>query len=180
MRDLKLLVAGDAVRCSVTHDGETFIVRLGTGEHRLRLVPVAPGVLLLTAAGRSRLVHVAAEEGQRAVHVDGVTVEYAVGPPDSRPQDDAPRRAAGPQEADLTAPMPGVVTRVFIREGTVVKPGQPLVSVEAMKMEHVIRATHAGTVLTVHVREGEQVDGGAVVAEIGSPGPRRRRAARQE
>jgi biotin carboxyl carrier protein len=71
---------------------------------------------------------------------------------------------------DLSAPMPGVVARVLVDEGEMVTPGQGLVIVEAMKMEHVVRAGRAGVVRRLYVRQGEQVEGGARIAEIG-PGP---------
>jgi biotin carboxyl carrier protein len=66
--------------------------------------------------------------------------------------------------------MPGTVTRVAVSEGETVTAGQPIVVVEAMKMEHVIRAPHAGRVVALRVRQGEQVEAGAVVAELQSAG----------
>jgi biotin carboxyl carrier protein len=167
--DVTLLCGGNAVRCSVSREGTGFVVRVGKGEHRFSLVPVAPGLLLLTAGDRSRLVHAAEREELSLVHVDGVTVAYGIAPADGGPEEHS-RRGAGEGEAGgLVAPIPGVVTHVFIREGDLVRPGQSLVVVEAMKMEHVIRATRAGTVRAVRVREGDQVGGGAVVAEVGPP-----------
>jgi biotin carboxyl carrier protein len=53
-----------------------------------------------------------------------------------------------------------------VSEGEIVTAGQPIVVVEAMKMEHVIRAPHAGRVIALRVRQGEQVEAGAVVAEL--------------
>ena len=44
--------------------------------------------------------------------------------------------------------------------------GETLVVVDAMKMEHTIAAPHAGRVAEVHVREGEQVDGGRVLVVL--------------
>ncbi|MDD9899472.1 MAG: acetyl/propionyl/methylcrotonyl-CoA carboxylase subunit alpha [Alphaproteobacteria bacterium] len=58
----------------------------------------------------------------------------------------------------LTAPMPGKVVAVSVEAGAAVKKGQPLVIVEAMKMEHTIVAPFDGTVGAVHVSVGEQVD----------------------
>jgi biotin carboxyl carrier protein len=67
--------------------------------------------------------------------------------------------AAGPQR--ITAPMPGKVVRVFVRPGDAVAARQPLVVVEAMKMENELRAGRDGTVAEVHVHEGMSVDAGA-------------------
>jgi 3-methylcrotonyl-CoA carboxylase alpha subunit len=61
----------------------------------------------------------------------------------------------------LTAPMPGKVIAVSVKEGDVVEQGQPLLVMEAMKMEHTIGAPSAGTVREVFYSVGEQVQEGA-------------------
>ena len=63
-----------------------------------------------------------------------------------------PRDAAGPQR--VVAPMPGKVVRVLVGAGDAVKARQPLVVVEAMKMENELRAGRDGHVTEIHVREG--------------------------
>jgi propionyl-CoA carboxylase alpha chain len=63
--------------------------------------------------------------------------------------------------------MPGTVARVAVRPGDVVHAGDALVVVEAMKMEHSVRAPHDGTVTEVRVSEGQQVDTGDVLAIVG-------------
>ena len=74
------------------------------------------------------------------------------------------RAAAGPQR--LAAPMPGKIVRVFVRPGDAVTARQPLVVVEAMKMENELRANRDGTVAEVHVREGVSVEAGAPLIVI--------------
>jgi biotin carboxyl carrier protein len=66
--------------------------------------------------------------------------------------------------------MPGTVTQVAVREGDSVAAGQAIAVVEAMKMEHVIRAPQAGRVVALRVRAGDQVNAGAIVAELQSSG----------
>ncbi|HYC05698.1 MAG TPA: acetyl/propionyl/methylcrotonyl-CoA carboxylase subunit alpha [Azospirillaceae bacterium] len=61
----------------------------------------------------------------------------------------------------LTAPMPGKVIAVLVEPGAAVEKGQPLVVLEAMKMEHTIKAPAAGTVAAVKYGVGEQVPEGA-------------------
>ena len=67
-------------------------------------------------------------------------------------KDDGRASGSGPQR--LVAPMPGKVVRVLVKAGDVVGPRQPVVVVEAMKMENELRASREGTVAEIHAREG--------------------------
>ena len=64
---------------------------------------------------------------------------------------------------DLTAPMPGKVTHVHVKAGATVKRGQPLLVLEAMKMEHTIAAPADGTVTELRCQAGDQVDDGVAL-----------------
>jgi acetyl/propionyl-CoA carboxylase alpha subunit len=66
----------------------------------------------------------------------------------------------------LIAPMPGAVVRVLVEAGATVSKGQPLVVLEAMKMEHTVASPADGTVSDVKVAAGQQVDAGAVLAVV--------------
>jgi propionyl-CoA carboxylase alpha chain len=66
----------------------------------------------------------------------------------------------------LLAPMPGTVVRVAAGEGDAVAAGTPIVVLEAMKMEHTVRAPADGVVTSILVTEGQQVDSGAVLAVV--------------
>jgi acetyl/propionyl-CoA carboxylase alpha subunit len=69
----------------------------------------------------------------------------------------------------LVAPMPGTVVRVEAGTGDVVESGAVLVVLEAMKMEHPVRAPHAGVVTEVRVSANQSVDQGTVLAVVGDP-----------
>ncbi|HEX5843507.1 MAG TPA: acetyl/propionyl/methylcrotonyl-CoA carboxylase subunit alpha [Pseudomonas sp.] len=66
----------------------------------------------------------------------------------------------------LTAPMNGSIVRVLVEAGQQVEAGTTLVVLEAMKMEHSIRAPHAGTVKALYCGEGEMVSEGTVLVEL--------------
>jgi propionyl-CoA carboxylase alpha chain len=66
----------------------------------------------------------------------------------------------------LTCPMPGLLVRLHVAEGDRVEPGQMLASVEAMKMENLLRATRGGTVARVAAAEGETLARGALILEL--------------
>lgn len=95
-----------------------------------------------------------------------VTVDSALGPVELVPQP----RFTDPEDAipagSLTAPMPGSVLRVAVELGERVESGQPLLWLEAMKMEHRIAAPTDGTVTELPVSTGDQVELGAVLAVV--------------
>jgi acetyl/propionyl-CoA carboxylase alpha subunit len=75
-----------------------------------------------------------------------------------------------PEQAAIAAPMPGTVIRVLVEPGARVAARQPLVVLEAMKMETPLVAPYDGTVKAVHVAEGDRVAGGAVLVELEDSG----------
>jgi biotin carboxyl carrier protein len=66
----------------------------------------------------------------------------------------------------VVAPMPGKVVRVLVAVGDEVTVRQPLLVVEAMKMENELRAGRDGRVTAIHVHEGSSVDAGALLVEL--------------
>jgi acetyl/propionyl-CoA carboxylase alpha subunit len=77
-----------------------------------------------------------------------------------------PPAARSAATGSLLAPMPGSVVRVLAAPGARVEAGDGLVMLEAMKMEHAIRAPHSGVVREVPVTVGQQVDTGTVLAIV--------------
>ncbi|MEM7642203.1 MAG: acetyl/propionyl/methylcrotonyl-CoA carboxylase subunit alpha [Pseudomonadota bacterium] len=75
-------------------------------------------------------------------------------------------RAAGAAAGVVEAPMPGLVKAVFALAGASVAAGDRLAILEAMKMEHVLRAARAGTVAEVLAAEGDQVEAGAPLVRL--------------
>ena len=76
------------------------------------------------------------------------------------------KSAAESGPAPLVAPMPGLVVRVNVQPGDEVQPGQPLVVIEAMKMENELRSSTPGFVAAVRVQPGAAVEKGAVLIEL--------------
>ena len=77
-------------------------------------------------------------------------------------------RSVSEHAGDLLSPMPGRVRKTLVAAGDSVRRGQPLLVLEAMKMEHSIRAPRDGAVKRLLVREGDLVDAGVELAEISS------------
>jgi 3-methylcrotonyl-CoA carboxylase alpha subunit len=76
------------------------------------------------------------------------------------------RAADGPEQSHVVAPMPGTVIRVLVEPGAAVAARQPLVVLEAMKMETLLVSPYEATVRAVNVGEGDRVAGGAVLVEL--------------
>ena len=85
-------------------------------------------------------------------------------PPDV--DDAAHRHTPGREFGAIRAPMPGTVLRVHVSPGDEVEARQPLIVIEAMKMEMALIAPYDATVLEVHVKEGEVVADGALLVEL--------------
>ena len=127
------------------------------------------------ASGSSRKSYAiafdAASGGELIVHVNGIAVPLTVsepGPP--KPWAKAARRGR-PAQSDsgpraIVAPMPGRIVRVLVKPEEAVAARQPLVVVEAMKMENEVRAPRAGTVLDVRVAEGASVEANTVLVVL--------------
>jgi 3-methylcrotonyl-CoA carboxylase alpha subunit len=87
-------------------------------------------------------------------------------PPDVDEAAHGARAGDGAEQSALTAPMPGTVIRVLAKEGDRVSHRQPLLVLEAMKMETPLVSPYDAVVKAVHVAEGDRVAGGAVLIEL--------------
>ncbi len=74
--------------------------------------------------------------------------------------------ASNSHQGGLTAPMNGSIVRVLVEAGQTVEAGAQLVVLEAMKMEHSIRAPHAGVIKALYCQEGEMVGEGSALVEL--------------
>jgi biotin carboxyl carrier protein len=89
-------------------------------------------------------------------------------PPQAPPDADSTGtedRSGGEQSA-LTAPMPGTILRVLVAEGERVAARQPLLLLEAMKMETPLVSPYEAVVRSIRVAEGDRVAGGALLVEL--------------
>lgn len=118
-----------------------------------------PDRVVLTVRGVRRAFDVARYPGL-------VCVDSALGGVALVPQPRFRDPEAAVAEGSLLAPMPGNVLRVAVAPGDPVAAGQPLLWLEAMKMEHRVTAPHAGVVAEIAVAAGQQVDMGAVLAIV--------------
>ncbi len=131
---------------------DRFLTRVDGVEAIVEVLDRSHGLVLKIDDRISRAAVVTANDVSY-VHVAGEDVRLVL----------VPRFASGERKADsgtCQAPMPGKVIAVRVEAGQVVEANQPLVVLEAMKMEHTLEAPTAGTVVEVLVQPGDVVQGG--------------------
>jgi len=147
----------------ISRDESTIRVRIGDTEIVAEFTPNADGGGILTIDGRRYPIFGARRKESILVSVGPASFEFKPAEELSR------RRVRGLAAAEVTAPMPGKVLKVLVRDGDLVEAGQPLVVIEAMKMETTLAAESAAIVKRVRVEEGQTVDHGAVLIELSPP-----------
>lgn len=75
-------------------------------------------------------------------------------------------KKTGPHVGGLTSPMPGKIFKILKEAGSEVKKGEPILILEAMKMEHSIRSDKDGKIRKINYQVGELVQGGVILAEV--------------
>ncbi|MFM1724664.1 biotin carboxylase N-terminal domain-containing protein [Rhodococcus sp. PAM 2766] len=147
------------------HDVRYLLTRSGLraeGFDDVSLVSSTPDHVVLDVAGLQRRFDVAR-------YGDTVCVDSPLGPValTAVPRFVDPSSVVA--EGSLLAPMPGAVIRLGAAEGDHVEAGQPILWLEAMKMEHTVKAPTSGVLTELPVVVGQQVDVGSVLAIVEAP-----------
>ncbi|MET3984897.1 propionyl-CoA carboxylase alpha chain [Streptomyces sp. PvR034] len=155
-----------------TVDGTTYEVRyrpVRSGPPQLvdqpgvRVMAVGPESVTLEIDGVQRVFHVKHNSNSPEVYVDSPLGAHTL---TRRPRFTEPQDRTEP--GSLLAPMPGTVVRIAegLATGSAVTAGQPLLWLEAMKMEHRIVSPASGTLTALHAALGRQVEFGALLAVV--------------
>lgn len=121
------------------------------------------GVLSLMMDGRAWEAGLVPTDEGFVVDVLGIPHEAQVMDPRRR----ALRIANGGGASSLKTQMPGRIVRLLVAEGEAVKKGQPVLVIEAMKMENELKAPQDGVVSRIHVKEGDVVEARAQLLDLG-------------
>ena len=161
------VASGDQHKTFRDSDGDEHTVSYRYTHRGLRL-PDDPGIGV-DSASPSQVVLTAKGVGTEfsvARYGDQVYVDSARGPVAFTMVPRFPEPGSALEEGSLVAPMPGSVIRLGAELGDTVAAGQPLVWLEAMKMEHTIAAPSDGVLSQLNVSVGQQVEVGAVLARV--------------
>lgn len=107
-------------------------------------------------------------DGRYFILIDGAEYEVEVRDAKSELLAKLEREGGSAQGiAEVRAPIPGLITRLLLKEGDTVRKGQPVLCLDAMKLENEIPAPREGTVKSVAVRSGQAVEKGQVLFVVG-------------
>jgi acetyl/propionyl-CoA carboxylase alpha subunit len=161
LHELAVEIDGDQILSRVEVRGDRLVVGI---DERLTLQVEKQAGFLSFACGEDGRTGVAVIAGDE-IHLRSGAVEWT-----ARVRHGAGERAAeGSRENApnvLAAPSPGLVVEVAAAPGQTVAAGEPLVSIESMKLVMALRAPRAGRVSAVHVTAGETVKAGRVLVEL--------------
>jgi len=151
------------VRVSGARQGQRLQLTQDAGASEYEWEELGPGDYMLRRGGEQKRCVVARSGEDRWIWIDGHVHHLVV----------ASARRAGDAQASpdtLVAPMPGCVLRVLVRDGDKVARNQPLLVLEAMKMQYEIVAPRDGVVARVCAAEGAQVAGGVTLVALEEDG----------
>ena len=108
------------------------------------------------------------EDDAYLILIEGI--EYRVSVRDARGEKAAKflrEKAAETGDTEVKAPIPGLISKILVAEGDKVKKDQPLLTLDAMKLENEIGAPKDGTIKNITVKPGAKVDKGQVLIVVG-------------
>jgi acetyl-CoA/propionyl-CoA carboxylase biotin carboxyl carrier protein len=155
-----VVVAGDRLSIAARPIANGVEVRVGDDESVHVTAVVRAPRLDLSVGGRMCKFLWAVDGDELYLGRNGATWAFA------EAQRIGPKAAGIVHSGDVPSPMPGCIVAVRVSEGETVLAGQPLLVVEAMKMEHTLRAPHDGVVAALRARTGQQVKVDQILASV--------------
>ncbi len=151
----------------VEHAGDAFEIEINGERSHVQVISFTPPRLTFSHNGKIFSARVASDGKKSWVHLDGTT--FVLERADARTQRGHSHGAReGTGSGIVVAPMPGQVRGVLVNAGDAVTEGQPLVILEAMKMELKVSAPHDGVVAKILVTQGQSVEREQILGQVES------------
>jgi biotin carboxyl carrier protein len=151
----------------------THLLRIAGRDYKAEVKELTPERAVVIVDGKEYGVDLV-RIGRKKVAPDAVRPVAASGAAAASPAPSAAPAAPRPApaargEGGITAPMPGLIVSIKVKEGDTVQAGQALLVMEAMKMENAISASYNGTVSRIFVREGDSISEGDLLVDVARP-----------
>ena len=158
-------VSGQRFTVSLVAEGDLYRADIGNGVIRIDACPISDHCLSLIIGNTSYKVFIASNERKIYLQIDGY--QFCLEEKEQAVQSDyAKTGVPGSGDQSVSAPMPGTVVTILVKEGDLVEKNQSLVIVESMKMENALRSPVDGRVGKVNYNDGDLVDAGVPIIEL--------------
>jgi acetyl/propionyl-CoA carboxylase alpha subunit len=161
--DYEFLYDGKTYSITVESGDGNFKVTLGDRAFEVNASMMSRGILSMIIDDRSVLAYTARSDDGRIICVGGIS--WLLGDPGAG-QDATGTGSTQTGDGLITTPMPGKIVEVHVKEGDVVEKEQPLLVLEAMKMQNEILSDVKGVVKKIHFKAGDQASFGEPLIEI--------------
>ena len=161
MNKTEFVYDGEVIKAACGKNGD--VLTAAVGEKVYEFTPVGENLYATKVNGKRCLVGVAMHNGTYFVDIDSVLVEV------TEPSEDGFAGGAGGlagEKDKIFAPMPGKIVKIMVEVGDDVVEKQPMVIVEAMKMENQVNSRAVGKVKAVNFSVGDQVDTETPIIEL--------------
>jgi 3-methylcrotonyl-CoA carboxylase alpha subunit len=130
----------------------------------LQVSHIQPNSLTIIIDNRTTTAYIAKSENKLYVHLKGRVIELMLA--DTKQKSYSKEGMEFGAKDEIVTPMPGKIVQILAKEGDTVKPKQPLVIVESMKMENEIKSAIDGIVLAVNFKPGDLVNPGQTIIKL--------------
>ncbi len=164
MNSHDFLIDGEEFAVNCERKGDA--IRVVVGDTEYEFLPAGDNLFAITVDGHTYHAASVRHKGIYYIDIDSVLVEV------KEPSEDGFASGAGGHAGEkdkIYAPMPGKIVKIMVNVGDPVEEKQPMVIVEAMKMENQVNAKAAGTVKAVNFAPGDQVDTESPIIELELP-----------
>ncbi|HKS17174.1 MAG TPA: biotin/lipoyl-containing protein [Planctomycetota bacterium] len=158
---------GDVIEMELDADRDAVAAQLGPKRHTIVLDDQKTSIRTAFLDQRRIEFGWSRQDDAYVILIEGI--EYRVEVRDARAEKAAKFRreaAADTGDTEVKAPIPGLISKVLVAEGEKVKKDQPLLTLDAMKLENEIGSPKDGTVKSVSVKAGSKVDKGQTLVIV--------------
>lgn len=163
--ELEFSIAQKNYSLSIQKKNEHYQVKIEHAILDLKAEHVTPNCIIFMDQTRTQRIYIASTKAKTFIHLNGrqFLVDHPIEKENTSFGSDSQLLT---DDSGICAPMPGKILKILVAENQAVEPKQNLVIVEAMKMEHSVRASRKGIVTKINFKEGDLVDTGQEILEL--------------